>query len=59
MPGSSFLKMAVAEDSALYGWANIFGDKIVALGLGVTYTMLLGAFHKGFPSEEQQGRQRQ
>ena len=44
--GSSFLKMAVAEDSALYGWANIFGDKIVALGLGVIYTMLLGAFHK-------------
>ena len=44
--GSSFLKMAVAEDSALYGWANIFGDKIVALGLGVIYTMLLAAFHK-------------
>ena len=44
--GSSFLKMAVTEDSALYGWANIFGDKIVALGLGVIYTMLLGAFHK-------------
>ena len=44
--GSSFLKMAVAEDSALYSWANIFGDKIVALGLGVIYTMLLGTFHK-------------
>ena len=44
--GSSFLKMAVAEDSALYGWANIFGDKIVALGLGVIYTMLLAVFHK-------------
>ena len=44
--GSSFLKMVVAEDSALYGWANIFGDKIVALGLGVIYTMLLAVFHK-------------
>ncbi len=30
----------------LYGWANIFGDKIVALGLGVIYTMLLAVFHK-------------
>lgn len=38
--------MVVAEDSALYAWANIFGDKIVALGLGVIYTMLLAVFHK-------------
>ena len=44
--GSSFIKMVVAEDSALYAWANIFGDKIVALGLGVIYTMLLAVFHK-------------
>lgn len=44
--GSSFLKMGVSEDSALYGWANIFGDKIVALGLGVIYTMILASFHK-------------
>lgn len=44
--GSSFLKMFVAEDSSLYAWANIFGDKIVALGLGVIYTMLLAVAHK-------------
>ena len=44
--GSSFIKMVVAEASALYAWANIFGDKIVALGLGVIYTMLLAVFHK-------------
>ena len=44
--GSSFLKMGVSEDSTLYGWANIFGDKIVALGLGVIYTMILASFHK-------------
>ena len=44
--GSSFLKMGVSEGSALYGWANIFGDKIVALGLGVIYTMILASFHK-------------
>ncbi len=44
--GSSFLKMFVAEGSTLYGWANIFGDKIVALSLGVIYTMFLAAAHK-------------
>lgn len=44
--GSSFLKMFVAEGSAAYNVANILGDKIVALGLGVIYTMLLALFHK-------------
>lgn len=44
--GSSFLKMLVAEGSAAYNVANILGDKIVALGLGVIYTMLLALFHK-------------
>lgn len=44
--GSSFLKMAVAEGSALYNLANIFGDKVVALGLGVIYTMFLAFYHK-------------
>ena len=44
--GSSFLKMGVEEGSSLYNLANIFGDKIVALGLGVLYTMLLSLPHK-------------
>ena len=44
--GSSFLKMGVEEGSSLYNLANIFGDKIVALGLGVLYTMLLSLSHK-------------
>ena len=44
--GSSFLKMFVAEGSMLYSLANIFGDKIVALGLGVIYTMFLATSHK-------------
>nr|WP_326189252.1 hypothetical protein [uncultured Oscillibacter sp.] len=44
--GSSFINMSVAEDAAIRNWTAIFGDKIVALGLGVIYTMLLGCFHK-------------
>ena len=44
--GSSFLKMAVAEGTTAYTLANIFGDKVVALGLGVIYTMFLAASHK-------------
>ncbi len=44
--GSSFINMSVAEDAAIRTWTAIFGDKIVALGLGVIYTMCLGAAHK-------------
>ena len=44
--GSSFINMAVAEDAPIRTYTAIFGDKIVALGLGVIYTMLLAAFHK-------------
>lgn len=44
--GSSFINMCVAEDAAIRNWTAIFGDKIVALGLGVIYTMLLGCFHQ-------------
>lgn len=44
--GSSFINMAVAEDAAIRTWTAIFGDKIVALSLGVVYTMALAAFHK-------------
>ena len=44
--GSSFLKMFVEEGSAAYNVANIIGDKIVALALGVIYTMFLALFHK-------------
>ena len=44
--GSSFINMSVAEDAAIRSWTAIFGDKVVALGLGVIYTMLLAAFHK-------------
>ncbi len=40
--GSSFVKMAVAEGSVAYNVANVLGDKVVALGLGVIYTMILG-----------------
>lgn len=44
--GSSFLKMVVAEGTTLYTLANIFGDKVVALGLGVIYTMFLATSHQ-------------
>lgn len=44
--GSSFINMAVAEDAAIRTWTAIFGDKVVALGLGVIYTMLLSLSHK-------------
>ena len=44
--GSSFVNMAVAEDAPIRAYTAIFGDKVVALGLGVIYTMLLAAFHK-------------
>ena len=44
--GSSFINMAVAEDAPIRTYTAIFGDKVVALGLGVIYTMLLAAFHK-------------
>ena len=38
--------MAVAEDAPIRAYTAIFGDKVVALGLGVIYTMLLAVFHK-------------
>ena len=44
--GSSFINMAVAEDAPIRAYTAIFGDKVVALGLGVIYTMLLAVFHK-------------
>ena len=44
--GSSFINMAVAEDAPIRAYTAIFGDKGVALGLGVIYTMLLAVFHK-------------
>lgn len=44
--GSSFINMSVAEDAAIRTWTGIFGDKIVALGLGVIYTMFLAVAHK-------------
>ena len=44
--GSSFINMAVAEDAHIRAYTAIFGDKVVALGLGVIYTMLLAVFHK-------------
>lgn len=44
--GSSFINMSVAEDASIRAWTAIFGDKIVALGLGVIYTMFLGAANK-------------
>lgn len=43
---SSFINMNVAEDASIRAVTAIMGDKIVALGLGVIYTMLLGLFHK-------------
>lgn len=44
--GSSFINMAVAEDAPIRTWTAIFGDKVVALSLGVIYTMFLALFHK-------------
>lgn len=44
--GSSFINMAVAEDAPIRVWTAIFGDKVVALSLGVIYTMFLALFHK-------------
>lgn len=44
--GSSFLKMAVPEGSTAYNIANILGDKVVALGLGVIYTMIFALANK-------------
>ena len=44
--GSSFINMAVAEAAPIRAYTAIFGDKVVALGLGVIYTMLLAVFHK-------------
>ena len=44
--GSSFINMAAAEDAPIRAYTAIFGDKVVALGLGVIYTMLLAVFHK-------------
>lgn len=43
--GSSFLKMGVEEGTTLYTLATIFGDKVVALSLGVIYTMCLAVAH--------------
>lgn len=43
---SSFINMAVADDSPVRAVTAILGDKVVALGLGVIYTMILGLFHK-------------
>lgn len=44
--GSSFINMAVAEDAPIRVWTALFGDKVVALSLGVIYTMFLALFHK-------------
>lgn len=44
---SSFVKMAITDDtSAVRAVTDILGDKIVALGLGVIYTIFLGMAHK-------------
>ena len=44
---SSFVKMAIPDnDSAVRAITDILGDKIVALGLGVIYTILLAIAHK-------------
>ncbi|ONI39966.1 gluconate transporter [Candidatus Epulonipiscium fishelsonii] len=44
--GSSFINMIISPDSPLRVVTNIFGDKIVALSLGVIYTMWLAYSHK-------------
>jgi GntP family gluconate:H+ symporter len=48
--GSSFVGMAipesVPEDAMIRTIVAIFGDKVVALGLGVVYTMLLALAHQ-------------
>lgn len=46
--GSSFINMYADADAPIRAVTGIMGDRIVALGLGVLYTMLLGYFHKGF-----------
>ncbi|MEA4992824.1 High-affinity gluconate transporter [bioreactor metagenome] len=44
---SSFVKMAIPDaDSAVRAITDVLGDKIVALGLGVIYTILLAITHK-------------
>lgn len=43
---SSFVKMNVADGTAIRAVTDILGDKIVALGLGVIYTIFLGTVHK-------------
>lgn len=49
--GSSFINMAVAEDAPIRAWTAIFGDKVVALSLGVIYTMVLALSHKASVSK--------
>lgn len=44
--GSSFINMAVGDNAAVTAWTSVFGDRVVALGLGVIYTMLLSLSHK-------------
>ncbi|MCI2057555.1 MAG: GntP family permease [Oscillibacter sp.] len=43
---SSFVKMNVADGAAIRAVTDVLGDKIVALGLGVIYTVILGCAHK-------------
>lgn len=43
---SSFINMVVAKDAAIRSVTNVLGDKVVALSIGVIYTMFLGLFHK-------------
>lgn len=44
---SSFVKMAITDDaSAVRAITDVLGDKIVALSLGVIYTILLAMVHK-------------
>lgn len=48
--GSSFVNMAIPastpDDAMIRTLVKIFGDKVVALSLGVIYTILLALFHK-------------
>lgn len=48
--GSSFVGMTISpetpDDAMIRTLVKIFGDKIVALSLGVIYTMVLAVFHK-------------
>ena len=46
LTGSSIINLSVAEDAPIRALAALMGDRIVALGIGVIYTMFLGIAHK-------------